>query len=396
MNKETKTDERLGQERNGELVFSPSAEVEPLGPRSNFPLPELGNAERLDSTPRPALRLTGVAVEGGNHTPQRGATELAAKLIALPGRSKAILTVSDLPSIWDIPAEFEWLVEDAFSVGSVNLLSAESGTGKSWVAYALAGAVAAGKPFAGLAVRQRPVLYVDGENPLAVVKDRLPMLGIDSNPDLHIWGGWIEDTPPGPADPRVIEFARQEKGLLIWDSFVEFNPGDEMSATDTRTYMKTFRALANHGATVLLLHHTGKAAGAQDYRGSSDIKAGVDTAYRLVSASQREGKIHRLKMENFKSRAAAGKDFWLEFTPGEGFVKFGNAAIATITPEDQLRSILQEHGEMNGSELKSVAKEQYGIGKHVCDRFLNGWPHKRKGQGHEKLYSWSPGFKEAA
>jgi AAA domain len=306
-----------------------------------------------------------------------------------------ILRVSDLPPVWELVGDFEWLVQDAISVSSVNLLSAESGTGKSWVAYALAGSVATGRPFAGLSVQQRPVLYVDGENPLPVVKDRLQSLGIQATPNLHVWGGWIDDPPPRPDDQRVIEFAREEKGLLIWDSFVEFNPGDEMSATDTRQFMKQFRALANDGATVLILHHTGKAAAAQDYRGSSDIKAGVDTAYRLDSEARREGKIHRLKMVNFKSRAAAGRDFGLEFTAGEGFSGFGFAAAAP-EPEELLRLILEEFGEMNGSELKRIAKERHGISKHACEKFLGDWPNQRKGEkGNERRYSWGPILKAA-
>jgi archaellum biogenesis ATPase FlaH len=306
-----------------------------------------------------------------------------------------ITRVYDLPSVWDIQAEFEWLVEGAVSVGSVNLLSGESGTGKSWVSIDLAGSVASGRPFAGLTVHRRPVLYVDGENPPAVVKERLRDLGIKPHQDFYIWGGWNDDPPPGPDDPRVMEFAREQKALLIWDSFVEFNPGDEMSATDTRQFMKKFRALANEGATVLILHHTGKATTSQDYRGSSDIKAGVDTAYRLESEERREGKIHRLKMVNFKSRAAAGRDFRLEFAPGEGFRGIGFAGAAP-KPEEQLRSILQEFGEMNGTQLKKVAEERHGISKHKCDKFLGEWPNQWKGgKGNERRYSWGPILKAA-
>ena len=177
--------------------------------------------------------------------------------ITPPSPSTRIHHISDLPSVWDFPADLEWLIEGVMSVGSVNLLTAESGTGKSWVAYAIAGAVATGKPFAGLAVQKRPVVYIDGENPNVVVKDRLSLLGIADIPTLKIWGGWVSDQPPRPDDSRVIEFAAKEQGLLIWDSFVEFNPGDEMSATETRVFMKQFKKIANLGATVLVLHHTG-------------------------------------------------------------------------------------------------------------------------------------------
>src|SRR6516225_6203739 len=100
-----------------------------------------------------------------------------------------LLKISDLPSIWDFQANLSWLIEDFIPSETVNLLSAESGTGKSWVAYSIAGVVANGQPFAGLTVQKCPVVYFDGENPAAVVKDRLNALGIPQTPELHVWGG---------------------------------------------------------------------------------------------------------------------------------------------------------------------------------------------------------------
>jgi hypothetical protein len=313
----------------------------------------------------------------------------------LPPENK-IQTISDVPSIWQFPAELEWLVDGAIAVGTVNLLSAESGTGKSWVAYGLAGSVATGRPFAGLPVQKHQVAYFDGENPAAVVKDRLRELGISETPALKVWGGRVpDDPPPGPDDPRVIDFAAKEKGLLIWDSLVEFNPGDEMNATEMRAFMKKFRALGNLGATVLVLAHTGKTPTSQDYRGSSDIKAGVDTAYRLDTIEQKDGKIHRLAMINFKSRVAAGQNFGLEFVPKEGFNGFSlsrkNANVPAL-----LKALIEENIEINGTMLKRLASDRYGISKHDVDKFLKIWPHQRKGpKGNEKIY-FSPAISLAA
>src|SRR5439155_16662290 len=127
----------------------------------------------------------------------------------------------------------------------------------------------------------RKVLYVDGENPLYVVKQRLFDLGICPTPELTVWGGWNEWPPGGPDSHLVVEFARQHKGLIIYDSLIEFHSGSEQSSTETRAFMRQFRALANLGATVIVLHNAGKADTAKLYRGSSDIKAAVDTAYLL-------------------------------------------------------------------------------------------------------------------
>ena len=96
--------------------------------------------------------------------------------------------------------------------------------------------------------------------------------------------------------------------------------GEEQSATQTRAFMTHFRVLANAGATVLILHHTGKTPSSQDYRGSSDIKAAVDMAYCVEPEFTLLGCIHRLTMRNFKGRFAPGRHLGLEFVPKKGFV----------------------------------------------------------------------------
>src|SRR5262249_3356615 len=153
--------------------------------------------------------------------------------------------------------------------GSVTMISAESGTGKTWLAYFLAGRVAHGHPVLGHAVERAKVLYLDGENPLYAVKQRLSDLGIAETADLKIWGGWLPWPPPGPSSPVVINFTRQHQPLIIYDSLIEFNPGSEQSSTETRAFMRLLRNLANLGATVVILHHTGKAESSKQYRGSS-------------------------------------------------------------------------------------------------------------------------------
>jgi hypothetical protein len=113
------------------------------------------------------------------------------------GIGDKIIDIAQLPSIWALEANIEWLIDGVIPIGSLNLITSESGVGKTWLAYAIAGAVARGEAFAGHKVQQRPVVYLDGENPLCVAKKRLLDLGIAETPDLHVWGGWLGDPPPG-------------------------------------------------------------------------------------------------------------------------------------------------------------------------------------------------------
>jgi hypothetical protein len=298
-------------------------------------------------------------------------------------------SLAALPSVWQAEAKIEWVVDGMITVGSVNLFAAESGTGKTWLAYSLGGCVARGVPFAGHAVKQMPVLYIDGENPLGVIKDRLGSLGVPETSDFHIWGGWVlDDPPPGPDDPRVHEFAEKYKGLIIWDSFIEFHPGEESSASETRQFMKSFRNLANKGATVLILHNAGKAGTSKKYRGSSDIKAAVDTAYTVEKvATLGDGNgLDKLRVRNFKARYAEGRHFGLQYVLGEGFrstdepVKDDFAATAAA-----LQALLTEVP-INGTEFKRLAATK-GISRDKADRFLKDWQYQQAGsKANEKLY----------
>jgi hypothetical protein len=255
------------------------------------------------------------------------------------------------------------------------------------VAYAIAGAVARGEPFAGLTVKQGPVLYLDGENPLCVAKQRLWDLGIPETPELRVWGGWVDPPAPGPNHALLRQYARDHRPLFIWDSLVQFHDGEEQSATETRAFMKHFRHLAHVGATILILHHTGKTATSQEYRGSSDIKAAVDMAYVLEAESTLMGSVHRLMLRNFKGRYAPGKNFGLEFVNRQGFVacevpdRRENADAIPI-----IIDIVAANPGSNQSQIVALAQRR-GISKHQVEECLKHGPFDRqRGNRNEWLY----------
>jgi hypothetical protein len=187
------------------------------------------------------------------------------------------------------------------------------------LAYYIAGCVAHGESFLGRSVKKCPGLYLDGENPLFVVEQRLYDLGIESTRNLAVWGGWNDSPPLGPGSGIVIDFAKRGDSLIIYDSLVEFHTGSEQSATETRAFMRQLRHLANQGAAVILLHHTGKSESSKVYRGSSDIKAAVDMAYLLERTSLDEGMLGELTLKCFKRRLAKGPKLSMRFLPRIGF-----------------------------------------------------------------------------
>jgi len=184
----------------------------------------------------------------------------------------------------------------------------------------------------------------------------------------------------------VINFARQFRGLIIYDSLIEFHPGSEQSSTETRAFMRQFRALANIGATVVVLHHTGKAETAKLYRGSSDIKAVVDTAYLLQKDSGKPERLSKLSLTCFKARLMPGRNFAFEFCKGHGFVPCipGSAKkrLETIVAE-----LLQSSPGLNQTAIVCTVREQ-GFAKGEIEKCLkNGAFKQQPGPNNSILYS---------
>ena len=291
---------------------------------------------------------------------------------------------NQLPSVWDIEARIEWLIADMIPLKGITLISGPSGTGKSWLSCAVGGAVAHGRAFLGQTVQQRQVLYLDRENPLEIVKRNLVDLGIGRTDGLAVWGGWHEDGPPGPDDPGLIQVAGQHQPLIIFDSLVRFHTGDEQSAKETSAFMKLFRHLANRGATILLLHHTGKSLGSKQYRGSSDIEAAVDMAYTLAG-QPRAGLLHRLTLKT-SSPALPQAELRMEFQTGRGFEAVDvPQGTQKASPESIIPRIIAEHPGLNQGQVVERGGAS-GVTKHAAEDFLKTWPHCKKGRGREKLY----------
>ncbi len=323
-----------------------------------------------------ALRLR--LEPGYQASPQSDTTESSA--------GGLITDLSQIPSVFTIESKLDWCIEGMIAQGSVTLICAESGTGKTWLGYYLAGCVAHGKPVLGRPIRPGRVLYLDGENPLYVAKQRFHDLGITDTLNLIVWGGWNNSRPVGPNHSLIVEFARQHRGVIIYDSLIEFHSGSEQSSTETRAFMRHFRALADLGATVIVLHHSGKSETAKLYRGSSDIKAAVDTAYALVRTSEEAVELAGLSMTCFKARLAPGQAFGMKFVKGQGFVASDDYKRAATT-EEVITDILAANPGLNQSEIVGFAKA-HGCTRTQVENCLKsgGWS-TTKGDKNATLYS---------
>lgn len=294
--------------------------------------------------------------------------------------------LDNLPSVWAFDTKVDWLIEDLLPRGMVSLITGDSGVGKSTFALAMAGAIAHGVSFLSRKSRQGASLYVDGENPVGVVRERLERLQIADTPALTVWGGWNDRPPTGPNEDSLLKWAKAHKGLMIFDSLVEFHPGSEQDSSETRKYMRHFRKLANLGATVAVLHHTGKGENARQYRGSSDIKASVDMAYVLEAIGEGGSASSVLRLVPFKCRIAQVPVMRIDFS--EGVFKIAGGAVQSN--REIVEQVIQDNPNLSGRQIKDLTQGK--IAKNRVDELLSqgveaGWWCVTPGKNSAKNYS---------
>ncbi len=139
------------------------------------------------------------------------------------------------------------------------------------------------------------------------------------------------------------------KPLIIFDSLAAFNLADENSVKEIRAFMEPARVLVNQlGASVLIVHHTGKSDRSQEYRGSSAIKDSVDVAFRLRKKGS-SNMLGRLNVKPFKTRfiVAEEREFWYK---NGLFTCHGE-----LPAEHPLFAVLRERPLINAKDFEKAA-----------------------------------------
>lgn len=304
-----------------------------------------------------------------------------------------IRSIDDIPPVRSFAAtEIAWVVEGFLAEGSVNLLTSEPGHGKSTLSLAICGAVSSGQPFADRPTAQRRVLYLDRENPLHVVAERLDRLRIPDDDNLKVWGGWCPAEPASLTSPMILDWLRDTipKPLVVIDSYIAYLDGDENDASVTRAFFHEVRRLANMGVTVLILHHSGKADTAKMYRGSSDIKAAVDCAFHLENVGD-PARIATLRLEPFKSRFLTIPKLRFRYQDGL-FLLDEQDSPHSKTNTECLAELLRGNPGIKTAEFTALATTA-GLGRNRAEGFLSngvqsGSIRQEAGKNNAKLHFW--------
>jgi putative DNA primase/helicase len=198
-----------------------------------------------------------------------------------------------------------WLIEGVLEEGAFAVLYGASKSGKSFTALAWALSIATGGAWHGRATKKGRVVYVVGEGTIGAGKRvrawmkhnavetvaeaffllKAPRLGIEKDSDLDEL-------------ITVLKADDVKPTLIVLDTFARcFVGGDENSAKEVGQFVEACRRIQTEtGATVLVVHHTGKAKTSKGERGSSALRAAADVM--IAQAKDQE----RIRITNEKQK----------------------------------------------------------------------------------------------
>jgi AAA domain len=262
-----------------------------------------------------------------------------------PEAVQEFIAIEDLPDVDTYDVQVTYLREPELIAGTITALVGDSGCGKTTLALAYA---------RDAIVKGVPVLILDRESGIELAKPRMQRVSLQGSKMLRHFGGWNGDVPD-PDHPIVLAWVqgRDPRPLVIVDSLVTFLDGDENSATDMRRLGDKLRALSNLGATVLVIHHDGKAATAKTFRGSSYFKGALDQGFHITNSNP-DGLLDRVTLKCFKSRAGFTGCLYYRYDDGK-FTRDDARMAKAQSTADKLRDVLRQHQPVSKSKFDELA-----------------------------------------
>lgn len=302
----------------------------------------------------------------------------------------------------------EWVVSPLIPAGAVILFFGRGGLGKSTLAIQIAGAIASGSYVFGVPAAKRPVIYIDYENSLAVLSERLRNIAADEVLFLD-----STQSPPRLDRAERFQYLDLLKALpgavFIFDTLRSSQGGDENDSQAMTEVMLFLRQIRDAGGTVIFLHHTPKSSDRQ-FKGSGAIFDMTDHVLALYAVrrpgdekeveddDEDEVKVYRFgtalktryePTRQFLTFDSETRQFVVAPDPTEELTQRVAVAIAAIASREKVanQSRIIEELKQDGGEIVSDKKIRAtlarGTGRH--------W-HEERGLHNAKLYSLADRF----
>ena len=214
-----------------------------------------------------------------------------------PADADATVTGTDIVCLANIqPQPVEWLWQHRLAAGTLAMLSGKPGSGKTWVALAIAAALTRGRdPFTGEELKPATVLYASAEHPAAqVIQPRFAGLRGDPAGLVILRRAVSANSMSSPDSAlRDLEHAleKTQAHLVILDPWDELCEADLDRASQTRPLLDRLARLAElHRCCILLIRHLAKpTAGRPAHRGRSSIEysAAIRTEFLVRQLARR-------------------------------------------------------------------------------------------------------------
>lgn len=198
----------------------------------------------------------------------------ASPRLVVPGQQVDVQTGEVTLSAWQtlgelvrsVPEQQQELMRGLLWAGRTHWVYSSPGAGKTIFILAALMHIAAGKPFCGRAVEQRPVLMIEEDSPLSVIGDYVQMLSEIYEFDLDEIPFWINrqqgfrlanlDSMTSIMD--AITLAPQWPGVVAIDACERVIPSDRFSSKELEPLSTLLQKLSAMNVACIVIDHTRK------------------------------------------------------------------------------------------------------------------------------------------
>jgi hypothetical protein len=249
----------------------------------------------------------------------------------------------------------EWLIAGIMPLGSVMLLAASGGTGKSTIVYNWALNIALGESWSNRRCMQGKSLIIQSDEPLVDTSEKLGVIGYqDANLEpgtVAFWENWRFGHMK-----QLEDYVRKNRPVFIAiDSLTACLAGMDVDLVKSNAgdVIYGLRDIANqYKCSIIILHHLNKSGGLRD---STSFVDNVSEVVKLTKAENNPDP-NQFTMEWLKSRSGlTGKHYLQRDTLSYGWRYAGPASGSLDALDKVVNAVnMRKHQRLSRQEVASI------------------------------------------